>query len=101
MRGGALHHRAVCVKFWIESLPWSMFLRNERSLGVKNGTLGTLERLEGSSLTVRLDDQRAVRFDLKDYAHVDHGYAATIHKAQGVTVDRAHVLASTHLDRHA
>ena len=73
-----------------------MFLRNERSLGVKNGTLGTLERLEGSSLTVRLDgaDQRAVRFDLKDYAQVDHGYAATIHKAQGVTVDRAHVLAS-------
>src|SRR4051794_9021231 len=78
-----------------------MFLRNERSLGVKNGTLGTLERLEGSSLRVRLDDQRAVRFDLKDYAHVDHGYAATIHKAQGVTVDRAHVLASAHLDRHA
>src|SRR5215213_4632198 len=78
-----------------------MFLRNERSLGVKNGTLGTLERLEGSSLTVRLDDRRAVSFDLKDYAHVDHGYAATIHKAQGVTVDRAHVLASTHLDRHA
>src|SRR4051812_6318929 len=78
-----------------------MFLRNERSLEVKNGTLGTLERLEGSSLTVRLDDQRAVHFDLKDYAHVDHGYAATIHKAQGVTVDRAHVLASAHLDRHA
>src|SRR4051794_3351243 len=101
MRGGALHHRAVCVKFWIESLPWSMFLRNKRSLGVKNGTLGTLERLEGSSLTVRLDDQRTVPFDLKDYAHVDYGYAATIHKAQGVTVDRAHVLASTHLDRNA
>src|SRR5215212_4601139 len=80
-----------------------MFLRNERSLEVKNGTLGTLERLEGSSLAVRLDgaDRRAVSFDLKDYAHVDHGYAATIHKAQGVTVDRAHVLASAHLDRHA
>ena len=80
-----------------------MFLANERSLGVKNGTLGTLERLEGSSLTVRLDgaNGRAVSFDLKDYAHVDHGYAATIHKAQGVTIDRAHVLASSHLDRHA
>src|SRR4051812_15755416 len=80
-----------------------MFLRNERSMGVKNGTLGRLERIEGSSLTVRLDgaEERAVGFDLKDYAAVDHGYAATIHKAQGVTVDRAHVLASAHMDRHA
>lgn len=80
-----------------------MFLRNERGLGVKNGTLGTLEKIEGGGLTVRLDgaDRREVRFELKDYAHIDHGYAATIHKSQGVTVDRAHVLASDGLDRHA
>ena len=50
---------------------------------------------------VRLDDGRAVGFDMKDYAHIDHGYAATVHKAQGVTVDRAHVLATSHMDRHA
>lgn len=81
-----------------------MFLRNERGMRVKNGTLGTLERVEGgSSLTVRLDGAEGARvsFDLKDYAHVDHGYAATVHKAQGVTVDRAHVLATPHMDRHA
>src|SRR6185295_1640536 len=29
------------------------------------------------------------------------GYAATIHKAQGVTVDRVHVLSTPGLDRHA
>ena len=52
-------------------------------------------------MTVRLDVGRTVAFDLKDYAHLDHGYAATIHKAQGVTVDRAHVLATPGLDRHA
>ena len=80
-----------------------MFLRNERSMGVKNGTLATVERIEGSGLTVRLDgsDQRELRFDLKDYAQIDHGYAATIHKSQGVTVDHAHLLASDGLDRHA
>jgi Ti-type conjugative transfer relaxase TraA len=79
-----------------------LFLRNERSLGVKNGTLGTVENIQGSSLTVRLDGaDRRVAFDLKDYAHVDHGYASTIHKSQGVTVDRAHVLATGGLDRHA
>jgi len=80
-----------------------MFLRNERSLGVKNGTLGTVERVDGGGLAVRLDgpERRLVSFDLKDYAHIDHGYAATIHKSQGVTVDRAHLLATEGLDRHA
>lgn len=78
-----------------------MFLKNERSLGVKNGTLGTVEKLSPERLAVRLDDGRRVAFDLKDYAHIDHGYAATIHKSQGVTVDRTHVLATPGMDRHS
>jgi Ti-type conjugative transfer relaxase TraA len=78
-----------------------MFLKNERSLGVKNGSLGIVQSVTAARMAVMLDDGRTVAFDLKDYAHVDHGYAATIHKAQGVTVDRAHVLATPGLDRHA
>ena len=95
-----------------------MFGRNERALGagpdgrggvaVKNGTLGTVLAVEaqGERLTVRLDGPEGknapvVTFSVRDYAAVDHGYAATIHKAQGVTVDRAHVLASRFMDRHA
>ncbi|NML91792.1 Ti-type conjugative transfer relaxase TraA [Sphingobium sp. TB-6] len=78
-----------------------MFLKNERGLGVKNGTLGKVERVSPDHMAVRLDDGHNVAFDLKDYAHVDHGYAATIHKSQGVTVDRAHVLATPGMDRHA
>ena len=35
-----------------------------------------------------------VSFVLADYAAVDHGYATTIHKGQGATVDRSYVLAS-------
>jgi Ti-type conjugative transfer relaxase TraA len=78
-----------------------MFLRNERSLGVKNGSLGRIESVTAARMAVLLDDGRAVAFDIKDYADVDHGYAATVHKAQGVTVDRVHVLATPGLDRHA
>ena len=78
-----------------------MFGRNERSLGVKNGTLGRIESVSAIRMAVLLDDGQRVAFDLKDYAAIDHGYAATIHKAQGVTVDNAHVLATPGLDRHA
>lgn len=78
-----------------------MFLRNERSLGVKNGTLGTLERVEGGHMAVRLDGGGRAAFDLKDYAAIDHGYAATFHKSQGVTIDRAHLLATPGMDRHS
>ncbi|GFM31595.1 Ti-type conjugative transfer relaxase TraA [Novosphingobium sp. PY1] len=78
-----------------------MFLKNERSLEVKNGTLGTLEDVSQTAMRVRTDDGRQIAFDLKDYADIDHGYAATIHKAQGMTVDSVHVLATPGLDRHA
>jgi hypothetical protein len=77
-----------------------MFLQNERGLGVKNGTLGTVEQVGERSMSVRTDDGRSVAFDLKDYDRIDHGYAATIHKAQGMTVDRTHVLATPGLDAH-
>ena len=77
-----------------------MFLQNERGLGVKNGTLGIIEQVSTQSMTVQTDDGRSVRFDLKDYNHIDHGYAATIHKAQGMTVDRTHVLATPGMDAH-
>ena len=78
-----------------------MFLRNERGMGVKNGTLGTVEQVSPGHMAVRTDDGRSVAFDLKDYAHVDHGYAATFHKSQGVTVDQTHILATPGMDRHS
>lgn len=54
-----------------------MFLQNERGLGVKNGTPGTIEQVSATSMTMQTDDGRSVAFDLKDYNRIDHGYAAT------------------------
>jgi Ti-type conjugative transfer relaxase TraA len=79
-----------------------MFLRNEKSLGVKNGTLGTVERIAQGVLQVRLDGRDATRIvvESRDYQDLDYGYASTIHKSQGATVDRTYILASRYFDRH-
>ena len=79
-----------------------MFLRNEKGLGVKNGTLGTVEKIGSGALQVRLDgkDETRIAVEPKDYQDLDYGYASTIHKSQGVTVDRTYVLASKYFDRH-
>ena len=78
-----------------------MMLKNDRGLDVKNGMLGEITGLSSTQISIHLDNGRDISFDLKDYAHIDYGYAATIHKAQGVTVDCAHVLATPGLDRHS
>lgn len=84
------------------------FLRNEnQQLHVKNGTLGTIEKVFHDEFIVRLDpaagerEGRRVAFNLTTYNDIDHGYAATVYKAQGITVDRTHVLASRYFDRHS
>jgi Ti-type conjugative transfer relaxase TraA len=79
-----------------------VFLRNEKSLGVKNGSLGTVEAIERGVLVVRLDGNGDILtvVESRDYQDLDHGYATTVHKSQGSTVDRAYVLASRHFDRH-
>jgi len=68
---------------------------------VKNGTLGAIDSINRARMAVQLDDGRSVAFDVKDYTQIDHGYAATIHKARGMMVDRTHVLVTPDMDSHA
>ncbi|MCZ4348165.1 Ti-type conjugative transfer relaxase TraA [Devosia neptuniae] len=85
-----------------------VFLENNRDLGVKNGMLGTVEAVEPDRMVARLDGAarsmgegaRAISVSMNEYNAIDHGYATTIHKNQGATVDRAFVLASGTMDRH-
>ena len=80
-----------------------VFLRNEGALGVKNGMIGRLVEAGPGRIVAEIgegESRRRVTVEQRLYAHVDHGYATTIHKSQGATVDRVKVLASLSLDRH-
>jgi Ti-type conjugative transfer relaxase TraA len=78
-----------------------IFLRNERSLGVRNGSLGTVENINrGGILAVKLDKGDRVAIDTTMYRDFDHGYAATVHKTQGSTLDNTFVFGSRHFDKH-
>ncbi|MBX4918136.1 Ti-type conjugative transfer relaxase TraA [Rhizobium bangladeshense] len=71
---------------------------------VKNGMLGTVistgDKRGEVLMSVRLDNGNKVVFSEDSYRNVDHGYAATIHKAQGTTVERTFVLATGMMDQH-
>lgn len=82
-----------------------VFTRNDRDLGVKNGSFGVVEETDNDRLRVRLDTDgneksKSITIAPDHYAAFDHGYACTIHKSQGATVDNAYVLGSNTMDRH-
>ncbi len=69
-----------------------LFTRNSVTLGVFNGDLGTVDSIQGSILSVHLDDERRIKVDAEQYPHLRLGYALTTHKAQGMTVERSFIL---------
>ncbi|MDF1670221.1 MAG: Ti-type conjugative transfer relaxase TraA [Roseovarius sp.] len=76
-----------------------LFLQNERSLGVFNGSTGQVVAADRNRLEVLVAghaDPITVRAN--EYNHIDYGYARTIHKEQGNTVDRAFVYLSPTMD---
>jgi len=85
------------------------FLKREDSISVVNGTLGTISSIDAQSgvINVELDRDdlhqkpRIVAVNTAHYKYMDHGYAATVYKAQGVTVDRSYILPTRHYDAHS
>ena len=67
-----------------------IFLKNKKLKAgkVKNGLFGDIKDIEGSVITVITDEYkpRELKIDTKEYGHFDYGYAVTVHKSQGASV---------------
>jgi Ti-type conjugative transfer relaxase TraA len=84
-----------------------LFRKNDKQLGVMNGELGTVERVDldpsgkpiitvkldrGASVTIRPEHEHKGQGRPEPgvgYSNVEHGWAVTVHAAQGATVDHA------------
>ncbi len=71
-----------------------LFGKNARTLGIQNGSLATVAKIDRRVLQVRLDNGQRVNVSLRHYPQekISLGYAVTTHKAQGMTVKNAFVL---------
>jgi conjugative relaxase-like TrwC/TraI family protein len=77
-------------------------LRNDRRLDVLNGTIGTVERLAGNGLVIDASDEtRILPADYLEAGYLAHAYALTVHKSQGMTVERAFVLSTESLGQES
>jgi Ti-type conjugative transfer relaxase TraA len=79
--------------------------RKQRQSGLFNGAAGTIQAIEGARMTVALDAEKGAKSRLisftvganaaaGEFDAVRHGYAGTIYKAQGRTLDQTYLLHS-------
>lgn len=85
-----------------------MITKNNSKIGVKNGHFATVQDMKFTrsgevELSIVIDGQKgAVKLQASGHEafnHFDHGYAATVHKTQGATVDSAYFYASAFSDK--
>ena len=80
------------------------FSRNSKTLGVMNGETGTLREIKQNEagdwlFHIRMDSGKDLAFDPLKYEHFQYGYATTINKSQGATVERTYNLAGGGLEQ--
>ena len=83
-----------------------LITRNDYNLNLRNGMLGWIKASAEGYLTVELDKSnsekefRTIILKTSCFTSIDHGYATTIHRSQGTTIDNSFVLKSQHMDKH-
>lgn len=67
--------------------------------------LGTVTNVGDRQLSVQLDadeagQSRSLSFSPQQFPSIDHGFAVSIHRSQGCTVDKSYVLSSRTTDKN-
>jgi len=82
-----------------------LFKKNDKDLNIKNGEVGTVDRIIADRLTGRtyiqatLDDGRSAKFCTDEYDQIRYGYCVTAHASQGDTKQSAYIYASRFMSR--
>jgi ATP-dependent exoDNAse (exonuclease V) alpha subunit len=66
-----------------------------RAKRIANGELGTITKIEPDKIRLAMDSGREISVALREFRHLDYGYAVTSYSAQGLTFDRVLVNADT------
>lgn len=74
------------------------FTGTDKQRGIYNGQAATVRAVEGDVMTVVLDGKRQqiVEFDARNFQDFRHGYAGTIYRGQGRTIDQTYLFHSEH-----
>lgn len=83
-----------------------LLTKNDHTLGVRNGMLGIVHSASEDEIAITLDENGGspgnskLTINTQIYSAIEHGYATTIHKSQGVTIDHAYFISSATMDKH-
>jgi ATP-dependent exoDNAse (exonuclease V) alpha subunit len=79
--------------------------KTDDKLGLTNGTIATVRTINHETREIDAIDQNDRAFQIPsaylDAGHVHYGYATTIHKTQGTTIDQAFVWVTPELQRES
>lgn len=77
-----------------------LFLRNDNKLGICNGDFATVRKILGANISVILNagekNSHTLTINTNEYTDFDYGYAATVHKTQGCSVEHVFVYIAGH-----
>ena len=74
------------------------FTGTEKRAEIINGAMGRIERIEGTTLSVKLAGGTGalITVDTATFGQFRHGYAGTVYRGQGQTFDETYLLYSPH-----